>query len=153
MHIIIMFKIVRCQHCAKLFFYFRYLCMHSILVKINICMWDVHSYLRVRQCSRVVSKVCSKFCDPMVGWLTCSKFMFYSSLFSYLSIVHFQHGNQSLIIFWKRKICVAWYSCSFKSFECLFFLVLFYSQSWHLLLMFKVLKNLMKIVFIHGKWT
>jgi len=34
-----------------------------------------------------------------------------------------------------------------------FFLVLFYSQSWYLLLMFKVLKNLMKIVFIRGRRT
>ncbi len=29
-----------------------------------------------------------------------------------------------------------------KVFECLFFLVLFYSQPWHLLLMFEALKNL-----------
>jgi len=120
----------------------------------NICMRDVHSYLRVRQCSRVVSKVCSNFCDLMVGWLTCSKFMFYSSLFSYLSIVHFQHGMKACLFFGKGKFVlhddIVVHS---KVLNVCFFLVLFYSQSWYLLLMFKVLKNLMKIVFICGRRT
>jgi hypothetical protein len=68
-------------------------------------------------------KFCINLCDLRVRLTTHYISMFYPCLLCHWYVL-FSTWHQSLVVLERKIICVAFYSCSFKRFECLFFNVI-----------------------------
>jgi hypothetical protein len=115
-------------------------------------------------------QVCSNiYVSLRLGGKLVVNFYFHHFFFFDWHVVNFQNGIKAWLLLREGKIEVVFFTI-LKSFEilgvfcflnilsksfkalCVFFVTFFYSQSWHPLLMFKVLTNWMAIIFIHGRW-